>query len=191
MFYQFSFDTQANFDEADLSFPQEGKSHSLPTTTHNSPGSDKSYSLDLSLSEDNSFEANTQATHASNIWTASVDLLRSSIYGPVDEEKGVNVMTSSSCFGSEGLEEAIKASKLLRSRERSKFLLELQRESELCGLLAELMLLFSAPIFQEMLFIVHNIWDRHYLPYRQRRSSSSFLPKFAAFVGWGDQEQLV
>ena len=41
MFYHFAIDTHANFDEADYSEPHEGK-RSLPTTTHNSPGSDRS-----------------------------------------------------------------------------------------------------------------------------------------------------
>lgn len=68
---------------------------------------------------------------------------------------------------------------------------ELQRESELCGLLAELMLLFSVPAFQEVLFLVHNIWQRHYLPYRQARNNKSFLPQLAAFVGWAGEERQV
>lgn len=84
MFYHFNFDTQANLEDAEFSEPHEGK-RSLPTTTHNSPGSDRSYSLDLSLhSHEDSFEAGMQNTHAKTISTAAADLFRNSLFGCAD-----------------------------------------------------------------------------------------------------------
>ena len=53
------------------------------------------------------------------------------------------------------------------------------------------MLLFSAPAFQELLFVVHNIWQRRYLPFRQARHASALLPRFCAFVGWAGEEEAV
>lgn len=88
------------------------------------------------------------------------------------------------------LEEAVQKNTLLRQRERSRLMGELKRESELCGLLSELLLLFSLPVFQEVLFLVHNIWQRHYLPFRTKTQSLS-LPRLSAFTGWQGEEQEV
>jgi len=42
MFYNFNYETQANFDDEDFSSLHHEKCHSLPTTSENSPGSIKS-----------------------------------------------------------------------------------------------------------------------------------------------------
>ena len=110
----------------------------------------------------------------------------------MEDSGGSYSLLDSDGLVSGGLEEVIQKNKLLRSRERSKLLTELQKESELCGLLTELMLLFSLPAFQEVLFVVHNLWQKHYLPFRQSSNASSgFLPQLSSFVGWAGEEREV
>jgi hypothetical protein len=88
------------------------------------------------------------------------------------------------------LEDAVQKNALLRQRERSRLMGEVRREAELCGLLSELLVLFSVPAFQEVLFLVHNVWQRHYLPFRTKMQALS-LPRLSAFTGWEGEEQEV
>ena len=87
MFFPFGIDTQAQFEDQDCS-ELSLKAHLLhPKTIHSSPDSSKSCSLVLHLSQDldNSFEEGSQATHANNIWSASVAYLSSAKNGASSE----------------------------------------------------------------------------------------------------------
>ena len=67
---------------------------------------------------------------------------------------------------------------------------DMQNETEICGLLTELMVLFHANIFAEVVFMVQYLWERQYLPYRtrQQNTKTSFLPQFSCFSGFSGQE---
>jgi len=45
------------------------------------------------------------------------------------------------------LEKVLKENKLLKSKEKNKFIHDLQQETEICGLLVELMVLFNEKVF--------------------------------------------
>jgi len=45
------------------------------------------------------------------------------------------------------LENVLKENKLLKSKEKNKFIRDLQKETEICGLLVELMVLFNEKVF--------------------------------------------
>ena len=45
------------------------------------------------------------------------------------------------------LENVLKENKLLKSKEKNKFIHDLQQETEICGLLVELMVLFNEKVF--------------------------------------------
>ncbi len=42
-----------------------------------------------------------------------------------------------------------------------------------------------------MLFLIHNLWQRHYLPFRARNTTTPLVPRLAAFVGWAEDEREV
>ena len=67
---------------------------------------------------------------------------------------------------------------------------DMQNETEVCGLLTELMVLFHANIFAEVIYMVQYLWEKQYLPYRTRRQGekSFFLPQFSCFSGFSGQE---
>jgi len=136
MFYNFSFETQANFDEQEFSDYHPAKDNSLPTTTHNSPGSVKSgssISFDLENSADNSFEQGTQVNHAQSIWISSLDMLAHSMQFGIDQDQGFNnqelyrSVNVSQMNEEKTLEDVIKGNRLLRCKERNKFMEELQK----------------------------------------------------------------
>jgi hypothetical protein len=178
------------------------KQTSFPTSANNSPGSVKSldcYSHDLQHSCDVSFEEGTQVNHASEIWAASVDLLSNSMNSPFNPDTAFNdneLYQYSSYYPErefKDIDEAIKGNRLLRFREKSDFIQSMQQETELCGLLIELMALFSQKIFGEVLYIIHTIWNQKYLPYRerQRKNANNIIPKFSCFFGFQEEEKEV
>ena len=66
----------------------------------------------------------------------------------------------------------------------------MQKETELCGLLIELMTFFNPKIFGEVLYIIHQIWHQKYLPFRnrQKEGNSKVIPKFSCFFGYEGEE---
>jgi hypothetical protein len=130
-----------------------------------------------------------QVNHAHDVWAASLDFLRHSLYTVVDEERGLNSFVPSA-LSSKTLDEALRENKLLRSRDRTRFIQALQNESEVCGLLVELMLMFNGAIFNELTYVIQNLWERKYLPFRERKSSAAkLLPQFNCFFGFEGEEQ--
>jgi hypothetical protein len=137
----------------------------------------------------------SQVNHAQNIWSASVELLSSSLDCPIDSSKGYNDerLTKGSLIqnGNERtLEEAIKSNRLLRCKERTQLMMDLQKEAEVCSLLVELMVLFNETVFNELIYVIQGIWERKYTPYRQNKlnSKTSIVPQFKRFFGFEDDE---
>jgi hypothetical protein len=84
MFYNFNFETQTHLDE-ECPMLMSNKPYTLQNTSNTSPASVKSqdsFGLELDLHHDNSFELNSQHSHASTIWDASVNLLNHSLQNP-------------------------------------------------------------------------------------------------------------
>lgn len=171
----------------------------INTMTTNSPGSVKSmsegiscpeaYPLSLEPSLDNSLEFGSQANHAANIFDASVDLYNNSVSSTVISQNGFNNenIYSSSCFKTnpQTVDEAIKANRMLRYCQKVNFIEELQQESELSHLLVEMMLLFNQKIFGELIFVIHTIWNKRYLNFREgKNTNQNILPKFNCFLGF-------
>jgi hypothetical protein len=108
--------------------------------------------VELEQNLDDSFEKGTQSTHAQNIWHASVEHFNSSLELSEENEKGFNdneVYRSFSIFEPTHapLCDLIKSNKLFRAKEKKDFIEDLEKETELCGLLVELMLLFNHNVF--------------------------------------------
>jgi hypothetical protein len=83
------------------------------------------------------------------------------------------------------IDEAVKANRLLRYCQKINFIEELQNESELSNLLVEMMMLFNPKIFSEIVYIVHTIWNKSYLNFRDsKKTTNSVLPKFNSFFGF-------
>jgi hypothetical protein len=198
MFQFFNFDTQLHFEEDLPSAGQCDEKQALPTTTHSSPGSVKSFSLSdnsfagsLCPDLDNSFEEGAQATHAQNIFQASLALYNGSMAGPCNSATGFNEEHSSQESWSQApqtVDQAVKGSRVLRYCQKANFIAELQGESELTNLLVELIALFNPRVFAELLLVVHTIWDRQYRHYRaSKQRHSGFLPSFRGFFGFEGQ----
>ena len=201
MFYHFNFETNCNFDQVQMEPEADHKKTSMPTTANNSPGSVKSFDsfqAELHHECDVSFEEGTQVNHANNIWKASCEMLAQSLYKPTNVENGFNndSVYKYSCFSQQSdnewktIDEAIKGNRLLRYREKVNFIEELQKETELCGLLVELMMLFNARIFGEIVYVVYTIWNKKYLKYREERkqNTKNVIPAFNCFYGFQDEE---
>lgn len=196
MLNHFCFETQANFDDDSFSEMQFGKVYSMPATTENSPGSFKSESspsISLNSDSNDSFGMESQVNHAQNIWSASVELLSSSLDCPIDSSQGYNddKLLKSPLISSgkeRTLEEAIKNNRLLRCKERTQFMMDLQKEAEICSLLVELMVLFNETVFNELIYVIQGIWERKYTPFRQSKlnSKTSIIPQFKRFFGFED-----
>ena len=52
------------------------------------------------------------------------------------------------------------------------------------------MLLFNARIFGEIVYVVHTIWNKKYLKYREERKQNTkhIIPAFNCFFGFADEE---
>lgn len=52
------------------------------------------------------------------------------------------------------------------------------------------MTFFNSKIFGELVYIVHTVWNKKYLNYRQQRNTRNnpVIPKFSCFFGFNDQE---
>ena len=134
---------------------------------------------------DNSFECGTQAGHTSWVWNAAEEYISLVTGSSMDSEMG---MEGSVPHPPITLESALKGNRQMRWKERSKFMEELQAEGEVCGWLTEMMLLFNPALFGELLYLVQQLWERKYLPYRHRQSTLSFLPQFSCFFGFEGAE---
>lgn len=67
---------------------------------------------------------------------------------------------------------------------------DLERETEVCGLLVEMMLLFNQNIFNELVYVIYRIWSTKYLKFRNDKSNkTSFLPSFSNFCGFESEEK--
>ena len=207
MFQMFNFETQINFEEEEMVIEPFEKVQSNPTTAFNSPGSVKSqsesfrtgserYQCSLRPELDNSFEMGTQVNHAETIFNASTELFNESMDEATSSQTGFNnddiYRYSSYCFQADpkNIDEAIKSNRMLRYCQKASFLEELQKESELSNLLVELMVLFNKKVFGEIIFIVHSIWNKRYLNYREsKKAQVNIIPKFSCFFGFdGEME---
>ena len=53
------------------------------------------------------------------------------------------------------------------------------------------MILFNENIFNEMVYIIQNIWEKRYTTYRQNKQQAnkfSLIPQFKCFFGFQDLE---
>ena len=184
----FNFETQLNFEDDEMMVEPQEKMNVMPTTAYNSPGSHKSaksaksltesyggisenYDLELRPDVDNSFEIGTQVNHASNIHEASVNLISNSVLDSSDNKLFSMTVEQTE----ESIDDAIKGNRLLRYYQKANFIAELQKENELSNLLSELLVLFNPKIFSEVVYIVHAIWTKKYLPYRESKNNKNRL----------------
>lgn len=83
------------------------------------------------------------------------------------------------------LTEVIKSNRIFRAKEKKEFMEDLERETEVCGLLVEMMVLFNQNIFNELVYVIYRIWSTKYLKFRNDKShKESFLPSFSNFCGF-------
>jgi hypothetical protein len=192
--YNFTLATQANLDDADLSGYCLQKNTSLdhynlsPSSLECSP-EPKDHNLQHDL--DNSFEKDSQASHAQQVWAASVNYLHAATHA---NEEGFNNDAlyrsySASQPATAPLADLIKANKLFRVQERKSFMEDLEKEAEICGLLVELMVLFNHKVFNEVAYAVYRVWSNRYTAFRaSKKMKSSVIPSFSNFFGFEDEE---
>ena len=152
--------------------------------------------IELEHSLDDSFEEGTQVDHAQNVWKASVEYLQKGQDGFAQNQQGFNdnslyrSYSSSSAPAKAPLTDLIKSNRLFRAKEKKEFMEDLERETEVCGLLVEMMLLFNHNIFNELVYITYRIWSTKYLKFRNDKSNKeSFLPSFSNFCGFESSEK--
>ena len=192
MFGIYNFETQLNLDSSfmDVETPQKGVSNTMIT---NSPTSEfspqESFSHSLNPSLDNSFEEGAQLNHANGIFDASISLFNNTMKGS-DSQTGFNnptVYPTGFSFQAEAnnIDEAIKGNRLLRFGQKANFIEELQKEDELSHLLMDLMVLFNQKVFGEIVYVIHTIWNKKYLNFREaKKSTANIIPTFKAFFNF-------
>ena len=167
-------------------------------TMTESPASVKSleepYMLSLQPSHDHSIEFGTQVNHANSIFEASLDLYNHSAQHNIVSQTGFNNPTIYPASSSiqpqpKNIDEAVKGNRLLRYCQKTNFIEELQKEDELSNLLVELMVLFNQKVFGEIVYVIHTIWNKKYLGFREaKKSVKNFLPQFNCLYDFDDQE---
>jgi hypothetical protein len=192
--YSFNLATQANLDEADpLNFCQNknialDQYNMSPSSLECSP-----QGMDIQLDQDldNSFEKDSQASHAQKVWMASVAYINAAANA---DEQGFNNdliyrSYSASLPATAPLTDIIKSNRLFKVKERREFMEDLEKETELCGLLVELMMLFNHKIFNEIAYVVYRIWANKYSAFRKNKQSkqTSLLPSFSNFFGFAEE----
>jgi len=53
------------------------------------------------------------------------------------------------------------------------------------------MVLFNEKVFNELIYVIQNVWERRYLSYRESKTikKTSLIPQFKCFFGFEDDEK--
>jgi hypothetical protein len=90
------------------------------------------------------------------------------------------------------VEDLIFQNNNLKIQQKHEFVSDLQNETELMGLLRELLSLFSVNIFQEITYVIYKIWEKKTQSKNQAQTQKvqeePLIPHFDCFHGFEDEE---